>query len=127
MSGADAVMWALERNWDMVANALEGLDDATMNRRPADHSNSIAWILWHMNRVVDIFINTRLQSSPELWVRDGWHQKYSMSEKSHIVGASSGDIEAWVAPSQEVQNGYFEAVTSAAREYIIPPVGGGPS
>ena len=44
MGAADAVLWALERNWDMVAGALEGLDDATMNRRPGEHSNSIAWI-----------------------------------------------------------------------------------
>ena len=71
MSGADSVMWSLERNWDMVQVALEGLDAETMAKRPADHSNSIAWIFWHMNRVVDIFINPRLQSKQELWVWDG--------------------------------------------------------
>jgi len=42
VSGADSVMWALERNWDMVDAALEGLDDETMSQQPADHSNSIA-------------------------------------------------------------------------------------
>ena len=62
MTGADSVMWALERNWDMVQAALDGLDAETMAKRPADHSNCIAWNFWHMNRVVDIFINPRLQS-----------------------------------------------------------------
>ena len=120
MGAADSVMWALERNWDMVTSALDGLDDATMTARPAEHSNSIAWTLWHMNRVVDIFINTRLECKPELWVSDGWHLKYSMNEKPRLMGLSSDDLAGWVAPSREVQTGYFEAATSAAREYITP-------
>ena len=77
---------ASERNWDMVDAALEGLDDATMTRQPADHSNSIAWILWHMNHVVDTFINTRLQAKPDLWVRDGWHQKFGLDGRARIMG-----------------------------------------
>ena len=64
MSAADAVMWTLDRNWEMVASAIDGLDVVAMDKRPADHCNSIAWILWHMNRVADVFINTRLQSRP---------------------------------------------------------------
>ena len=118
MSATDSVMWALDRNWDMVDSALEGLDEATMAARPADHCNSIAWILWHMNRVVDVFVNTRLQSKAELWVRDGWHLKFGMDERARYVGQSAEDIAAWVPPSREIQTGYFKSVRSAAREYI---------
>ena len=117
MSGADSVMWALERNWDMVDAALEDLDDVTLARRPADHCNSIAWILWHMNRVVDTFINTRLQSKSDLWVSDGWYLKFGMSEKVRVMGHTSDEVAALTA-SQDVQKGYFEAVKSAARGYI---------
>ena len=118
MNGADSVMWALERNWNMVDAALEGLDDATLTRQPAEHSNSIAWILWHMNHVVDTFINTRLQSKPDLWVREGWHQKFGIDERARIMGYTAEELTAWVAPSKEVQQGYYEAVKSAAKEYI---------
>ena len=118
MSGAASVMWSLERNWDMVQAALDGLDAETMAKRPADHSNSIAWIFWHMNRVVDIFINQRLQSKQELWVRDGWHLKFGMDERPHVMSHSPEDLAAWKAPSLEAQMGYFEAVKADAREYI---------
>ena len=118
VNAADSVMWALERNWDMVEAALEGMDDTTMTRQPAAHCNSIAWILWHMNHVVDTFINTRLQSKPDLWVRDGWHLKFGLDERARIMGYTADELTAWVGPSQEVQKGYFEAVKSAAREYI---------
>ena len=117
-NAADAVMWALARNWDMVETALEGLDEATLVKRPADHCNSIAWILWHMNRVVDMFINTRLQSKSDLWIADGWHLKFGMEEKPRIMGWTPEDMDSWPVPSLQVQRGYFEAVKTAAREYI---------
>ena len=118
MSGADSVMWSLERNWDMVGSALEGLDEETLTRQPADQCNSISWILWHMNRVVDMFIHTRLQGTPDLWVRDGWHQKYGLPEIVRIMGHSPEDIASWKAPALDVQFGYFEAVKADARKYI---------
>ena len=71
MLPAESIIYALRRNWDMVDDALEGLDEATMARQPADQCNSAAWILWHMNRVVDSFINTRLRSIPQTWTQDG--------------------------------------------------------
>ena len=57
----------------MVDRALEGLDDAILAQQPNANSNSVAWLLWHMTRVVDTFVNSRLQSKPQLWVQDGWH------------------------------------------------------
>ena len=64
MPAAESIITALNRNWAMVDAALEGLDDDTLARQPADQCNSIAWILWHMTRVVDSFIHTRLRGVP---------------------------------------------------------------
>jgi len=58
----------------MVDNALEGLDDTTLARRSNEHCNSMAWTLWHMNRVLDTFIRTRLQAQPQLWISANWHR-----------------------------------------------------
>lgn len=53
----------------MVDRALEGLDDAILAQQPNSDSNydsnSVAWLLWHMTRVVNTFINSRLQSKPQ--------------------------------------------------------------
>ena len=61
MAAAEGLLYALERNWDMVDAALADLDQANLARIPADQCNSVAWILWHMDRVVDTFIHTRLK------------------------------------------------------------------
>ena len=119
-TATEAIMAALDRNWEMVDAALTGLDDATLARRPTDQCNSVAWILWHMNRVVDTVIHTRFQSKPQLWVRDGWHRKFGMSDnpEDRGVGWTAQQVAAWVAPTRAVQLGYYEAVKDSARDYL---------
>ncbi|PKB82453.1 MAG: hypothetical protein BZY88_04270 [SAR202 cluster bacterium Io17-Chloro-G9] len=137
MPAAESILTALNRNWAMVDSALEGLDDETLARQPADQCNSIAWILWHMNRVVDSFIHTRLRGTDQLWTTDGWAQKYGMSDdpENRGVGWTAQQVAEWTPPTGEVQRGYYQAVIAATREYleslsqadlekvgIIPPV-----
>ena len=120
MPASEPILSALERNWDMVDSALEGLDEAALARQPSDQCNSAAWILWHMNRVLDTFIHTRLRSMPQLWASEGWHQKYGMDDDpdERGVGWTAEQVSAWQAPSRDVQLGYYEAVKAAAREFI---------
>ena len=118
MAATDVIKTALEHNWGMVDRALAGLDDATLARQVNGQTNSIAWLMYHMNRVVDVFIKTRLQSKTQLWVSDGWHQKFGMEKQVKVMGRSEEEIVAWVAPPLEAQWGYSEAVRAAARDYI---------
>ena len=62
MAATDVIKTALEHNWGMVDRALEGLDDATLARQVTGQTNTIAWLMYHMNPVVDIFGKTRLTS-----------------------------------------------------------------
>jgi uncharacterized damage-inducible protein DinB len=118
---SEAIITALEQNWDMVDRALEGLDYEALTRRPNDQCNSIAWLLWHMNRVWDALIHDwLLEGIPQIWVRGGWHQKFGMSDapEDRGVGWTADQIAAWVAPSREVQLGYYEAVKAGTREFL---------
>ena len=120
MAGKDVIVTALDRNWGMVDRALEGLDEATLAKQPNDQSNSIAWLLWHMSRVVDGFINRRLEPGPLLWEEDGWCRKFGMEDDPRATGAgwSSEQIAAWVPPSRETLLGYYEATKTCARDYL---------
>ena len=125
MSATDSVTYTLERNWEMVEAATSGLDDEALTRQPAEQSNSIAWIFGHITRVTDMFILRRLQSKPELWISDGWCQKYGMTHNPGGLGMgqTAEEIAVWTAPAWEVQLGYFEAVKITAREYISSSYG----
>lgn len=120
MAATEGLMTALERNWDMVDAALDGLDDTTLARCPNDQCNSMAWTLWHMNRVMDTFIHTRLQSIPQLWIRDSWHDRFAMSAdpEDRGVGWSAEQVRLWTPPTKTVQVGYYDAVKQATRAYL---------
>ena len=120
VSPTESVTAALQSNWDMVDAALEGLDDATLTRQPNEQCNSISWILWHMNRVTDTFVHTRLQDTSQLWVSGGWHSNFGMPEDpdDRGVGWTAAQVAAWSAPPRDVQLGYYEAVKAAARAYL---------
>ena len=120
MAAGEAILSALQRNWNMVDTAVADLDDSNLGRRTDDHSNSVAWILWHMCRVVDSFINTRFQGTTQIWIRDSWHQKFNMDDDpdNRGVGWSAEQVAAWAVPSREALLGYYGAVNAAAKEYI---------
>ena len=119
-STVEPITHCLERNWDMIDSALKDMDDEMLVRAPAAGCNSAAWILWHLSRVMDMFIHFRLQDKEQLWSRDGWAEKFSINPEleDRGVGWTSEQVEAWTPPSREAQLGYYEAVKSAIRTYL---------
>jgi len=120
MIAAEGLLATLEWNWRMVDTALEGLDDAALVRRPAVDCNSIAWMLWHMSRVLDTFVHTRLQSQPQCWIRDGWYTRFGMpaDPEDRGVGWSAEHVTQWAPPARAVQLGYYSAIKQAASTYL---------
>ena len=120
VSTVEPVSLALERNWEIVDLALADMDEATMSARPNDHSNSVAWTLWHLSRVTDTFIHTRLRDLTQLWMKDGWHEKYGMpaDAEDRGVGWSPAQVAAWIPPSRECQLAYYGTVKTHTRDYL---------
>ncbi|PKB71264.1 MAG: hypothetical protein BZY87_06525 [SAR202 cluster bacterium Io17-Chloro-G6] len=119
-SPVDPVILAMERNWQMIDGALEGMDDAAMSRQPTDQTNSAAWILWHLTRVTDMFINTRFRDLTQVWTSEGWHEKFGMpaDEEDRGVGWTSAQVAQWQAPSKDVQLAYYQAVKDHTRDFL---------
>ena len=119
MAATDSIMYSLERNWEMVESAISDLDYDTLARQPNEQSNSIAWIFGHISRVTDMFIMHRLQSKPEMWLADGWCEKYGLTD--NVEGLLRGaDPATWKPPAEEVQVAYFEAAKAITREFVTP-------
>lgn len=120
MSDVATTMFALQRNWDMVSNAVDGVDDETLARMPNDQSNSIAWLVWHMTRVVDRFIQGRFQDADQVWNAGGWHEKFGMDADPNEFGMgwSADQVANWASPSRDVLMGYYDAVNKSASDYI---------
>ena len=61
----------LEDYWQRMEHALDGLTPAELAWRPDAASNSIAFIVLHVNRVADRWIQVFAQGIPDVWARDG--------------------------------------------------------
>ena len=116
----DGTSTALERNWAMIDAAVDGLDDAALARIPAEQCNSIAWLIWHLDRVMDTFIHTGLRGLPQLWIEGGWAAKYGMAVDANDrgVGWTAEQVAAWTPPARDVLLGYYDAVRAATRQYL---------
>ncbi len=120
MAAPQRTLSVLERNWAMVDNALKDLDDANLAVIPAEGCNSIAWLLWHMHRVLDTFVNYRFQSKPQVWTDDGWYEKLGMTDdpENRGVGWTAEQVAEWPTPARDVLIGYAESVRASVRDYL---------
>ena len=120
MSATETAMSALERNWGMVDRALEDVDDDMMGDQPNGQSNSMGWLLFHMTRIVDRFIHTWCQDAPQLWIKDDWFVRFGLDDDLNNTGQgwTEEQVAAWKLPEKNYLVGYYEAVKTAAREYL---------
>jgi len=136
-AATDGLISALENNFTTIDLALQDLTDEEFHRIPASDCNSVAWILWHLSRVIDSFIHTRLRDLPQLWDTGSWEQHFTMPAdgENRGLGWNHQMVCDWQPPSRTRQMEYFEQVRAALREYlpglteaqmqqakIIPPV-----
>ena len=99
---------------------ITALDDEMLARIPAVQCNSIAWIIWHLDRVMDTFIHPRLRGLPQLWIKEEWAQKFGMAADpdDRGVGWTAEQVAAWKPPAKDVLLGYYQAVRGSTREYL---------
>ncbi len=119
-TAADGLISALENNFTTIDLALRDLTDDEFHRIPAPECNSVSWILWHLSRVIDSFIHTRLRGLPQLWESKGWEEHYTMPAggENRGLGWTHRMVCDWQPPSRVLQMDYFEQVRTALREYL---------
>ena len=107
MSATETGLAALERNWTVVDRALEDVDDAMIGAQPNGDSNSMGWLLWHMTRVVDRFVHTWCQDAPQLWVKNGWYEKFGLGDDLNETGQgwTKEQVAGLEAPGQGLARG----------------------
>ncbi len=78
MTPADLLTDALGRVLEHVEGALDGLDDATLARRPAPGANTIAWLVWHLTRVQDDHV-ADAAGRDQVWTAQGYDDRFGLS------------------------------------------------
>jgi uncharacterized damage-inducible protein DinB len=103
----------------ILERALDGLTQDDLNEQPHPDCNSMGWLAWHLTRVQDHHI-ANLLGEEQLWIRDGWHARFSRaSDPSDIgFGHSSEDVAAFKSPDTRTLLEYYRAVLERSKRYI---------
>src|SRR5213596_2095836 len=71
--------------------AFAGLSDEQMRIRPREDLNSLAWIMWHIARTEDVFVNLVLAGRPQVF--DGaWGGRLRVTRRDLGTGMKHAEV-----------------------------------
>ncbi len=68
-----------------------GLTDEQMRVRPREDLNSIAWLMWHIARAEDIFLNPVLAGRAQV-LDDAWLGRLGITRRDFGIGMTSAEV-----------------------------------
>lgn len=110
---------------EAAARPLEGarllrdsLTDEVLNAHPGGHDNSIAWLLWHTGREIDVQV-AHLAGGDQLWERDRYDERFGLGDIGSSIGYGHTTAEARsiVVADPDLLLDYLQAVTGALVGY----------
>ena len=119
MNHVELIVDGLGRGRGVLRRALDGLDDDALAFRPAEHTNPIGWLAWHIARVEDMHVADLLEQG-QLWTDGGWHERFGMPADARDFGTRQtlDQVNAVKAPSSELLLAYYDAVEAQTDAYL---------
>lgn len=95
------------------------LTGAPLNAHPGGHDNSIAWLLWHTGREIDVQV-AGLTEGQEVWSSQGFDSRFGLGELGDSVGYghTPAEARAVVVDDAALLLDYLRAATDALRAHI---------
>ena len=106
---------SFKRQYAALMRAVEGLTLQELTWRPDPDSNSIAFLVWHYGRAMDLWIQNQAQSIPQLWETE-WAKKFGEEPDPTNLGFgySAEQLAEFDIPHVDILFGYAEATRASA-------------
>jgi uncharacterized damage-inducible protein DinB len=114
----EAIRSGLGEYLQELRHAIEGLTPTEARWHPTVHTNHIAWIVWHMARVEDRWVGQYLGGTTEVWIADGWADRFNMNPESHGYGQTMEDVRAMPDIPLTDLMAYFDAVRAVTQRCL---------
>src|SRR5690625_5043856 len=90
-----------------------------LNGHVNDHPNSVAWLLWHIGREIDVQ-TAHLTGGEEVWTRGGFNERLDLGEVGGTLGYGHTPEEARGNRTDDADGllEYLEAATESPVHYI---------
>lgn len=117
MEARDILIDAAARPLAAIREVADQITPENLNVHPGGHSNSIAWLLWHMGREIDVQI-AHLSHAPELWHSRGYSAALGITADGIGYGHSEEQARSVSADDPELLIDYLAAATHALETYV---------
>lgn len=120
MNGIDVLLDVASRPKDALA-ALPSLTTDQLNHHPEGHPNSVAWLLWHTGREIDMQL-AALTSDDEIWRTGSYRDELGLGEIGDSLGyghspSDAEQIQVRGTNSMGTLTGYINATLEALIAY----------
>jgi uncharacterized damage-inducible protein DinB len=110
MEAKEILARSLNESWGYLTKAIDGLTQEEISWAPAPHSNNIAFILWHVTRVEDIWINSAIRQSAGIYRAQDWRDRFGIPGRDMGFGYTEEQLLAWPVPKLADLREYAQAV-----------------
>ena len=118
MEAKELILRSLEQSQGYLTKALDGLTQEEAAWSPGAECNCMAFILWHIARVEDFFVNRVLQRQGELYEAEGWREQLGTPAKETGYQYTAEQLQAWPVPKLEVLRGYADSLREKTLAFI---------
>ena len=118
MDFRDIVELALEECKRDLYRALDGLNREELTWQPGPESNPIGFLVWHVARVEDSWVQRFCQQKPQIWERDGWHTRLGLPQDATGNSYTPEQVRAFPMPDIAQVKAYYDAVRAETLAYI---------
>lgn len=128
LSGNEVMIDYLDDNLRRLERATVGITAACLHWKPDPGGNSIAVTVWHMGRLLDVFLTQHVKGQPsdaECWISCGWAEKTGYDPRGlgrdgwgSVNGYSAQDVAGIPRFSAEQLLAYLGDVAAATRMYL---------
>lgn len=101
-----------------VKRVTDSLTQQELMWRPSSGCNSIGLILFHIARLEDSFIKTRIQNKPTIWKTEKWYEKLNLAENEEGAHYTVEQVNAFPVPDRESLLAYYSAVQAQTKECL---------
>ncbi|MGP9538192.1 mycothiol transferase [Brachybacterium sp. AOP43-C2-M15] len=133
MDALDILHDLTTRPRDAAAALRTELNPVTLNARPGGHDNSVAWLLWHTGREVDVQL-ADLSGTQQVWHAGSYAERFDLGEAGDAVGYGHTPEQArriivedgaglleYVDATLAELDGYLGTLTADDLEEIVDP------
>lgn len=87
-----AIISGLNEYLDSLYKSIDGLTKNELYWQPSLESNNIIYLVWHMARVEDNWINQIIGGNKTVWSLNNWSKKLNIKENDYGKGYIKEDI-----------------------------------